>query len=307
MSKQIREYSCLLISPSDVQRERDALTDLVINWNAQIGRALGARVDLVKWESHAVPDMSAEPQEVIDKQLVVDSDFGIAVFWSRIGTPTRKHASGSVEEIYKLAQRGARVLVYLNTSAIPQEALKDDQYRRLQDAKKRFEKDGLIATYSDISQLREKVQLHITSVVSELLARDSKDPIPEQTVATASVPDVRVKVSPAVTADPWGRGIDLLVVTVQNYSPGPVFLGNVFLEASNNMTFFAAIDPITRERQTKRKLESGESFDFHFTKEQLSREASPYELQCAAVRDAVDRVYRSSKQEFQKVLQAVFR
>ena len=42
-----------------MQKERDALTELITNWNAQIGRALGARVDLVKWESHSVPDMSA--------------------------------------------------------------------------------------------------------------------------------------------------------------------------------------------------------------------------------------------------------
>jgi hypothetical protein len=58
MPRQTIEYRCLLISPGDVSAERDALTELVNRWNAQIGRGLNARVELVRWESHATPDMT---------------------------------------------------------------------------------------------------------------------------------------------------------------------------------------------------------------------------------------------------------
>jgi hypothetical protein len=58
------------------------LTDLVGKWNAQIGQALGARLDLVRWESHATSEMGGEPQSIINAQLVEESDFGIAVFWN---------------------------------------------------------------------------------------------------------------------------------------------------------------------------------------------------------------------------------
>jgi|SRR5947209_8424752 len=61
MPRQIIEYRCLLISPGDVTEERDALTKLVNDWNAQVGNGLGARVDLVRWESHATPDMAGPP------------------------------------------------------------------------------------------------------------------------------------------------------------------------------------------------------------------------------------------------------
>jgi len=40
MPQQITEYKCLLISPGDVTAERDALTEVVQSWNAEIGRAL---------------------------------------------------------------------------------------------------------------------------------------------------------------------------------------------------------------------------------------------------------------------------
>jgi hypothetical protein len=165
MPTHVIEYKCLLMSPSDVSEERDALTELVRLWNAQVGRGLKARVELVRWESHSVPDMSMPPQEAINTQLLESCDFGIAIFWSRVGTPTAEHPSGSIEEIFRLIQKGARVLVYFCDRPIPQPALIDDQYTKLKEIKKSFREQGLLSEYSDTNDLRPKVQLHLTSVV----------------------------------------------------------------------------------------------------------------------------------------------
>src|SRR5262245_56094076 len=99
MPKTVLEFRCLLISPGDVTLERDAVSDAVTRWNAQVGEALGARVHVVRWETHGVPDASAPAQEVLNRQIVDDCDIGIAVFWARLGTPTGEHQSGSIEEI----------------------------------------------------------------------------------------------------------------------------------------------------------------------------------------------------------------
>ncbi len=310
MSREVREYGCLLISPSDVQRERDSLTDLVTNWNAQIGRALGARIDLVRWESHAIPDMSAPPQDVLNKQLVDNCELGIAVFWYRLGTPTTKYPSGSIEEIYKLVERGARVLVYFNNSPVPQDALKDDQFTRLQEARERLERDGFVFTYTDIAQLREKVQLHITSIITDLLARDKVDlgspPPAKSTVLTAPIPDVRVKVQGGFIMSPMGQSINLIIISIQNYSPVPVYLGNIYLETNSNKIFLPVMDAVTREYQHRKKLEPGEGFDFSIEKKSLSDRINPDELICAAVKDSVDRVYKSSSDDFRKLIQGMF-
>src|SRR5205807_8690783 len=98
MPNQIVEYRCLLVSPSDVLEERNALTQMVNLWNAQIGRGLNVRVELVRWESHSTPDLSGPPQAVLNQQLLESCDIGIAIFWSRIGSPTDTNESGSVEE-----------------------------------------------------------------------------------------------------------------------------------------------------------------------------------------------------------------
>ena len=136
MSKRIIEYRCLLISPSDVDEERAAVSAVIDDWNALIGKGHDARVLLVRWETHGVPDVSAPPQEVLNRDIVDECDFGIAIFWTRLGSPTTTHESGSIEEIERLRQRGARVLVYVSSAPIPQERLRDDQYHRLSEFRK---------------------------------------------------------------------------------------------------------------------------------------------------------------------------
>jgi hypothetical protein len=174
MSKSVLEYRCLLISPSDVSSERDAVTEILAKWNAQIGTALGVRIELVKWESHSTPDLSGPPQEVLNKQLLPDCDFAVAIFWSRLGTPTENYESGSVEEIDKLLQKGKRVLVYFNTSPIPQDRLDNDQFKQLQKVKKRFLEQGLLSTYESTEELKIDIQNHLTSVVNSLLSKDGR-------------------------------------------------------------------------------------------------------------------------------------
>jgi len=108
MAKTVIEYRCLFISPSDVEAERKAISEVISSWNAQIGESLGTRIELVRWESHSIPEIGDEPQAILNRQLVDNCDFGIAVFWSRLGTPTADHVSGSIEEIEKLMERGCQ-------------------------------------------------------------------------------------------------------------------------------------------------------------------------------------------------------
>lgn len=304
MPKQTIEYRCLLISPSDVSAERDALTELVTRWNAQIGRGLNARVELVRWESHATPDMSDNAQNVINTQLVDECDLGIAVFWSKLGTPTETHPSGSVEEIYRLIQRRARVMVYFSSRSIPQDALRSDQYDKLQEIKTRFEQNGLLAMYSDLANLREQVNLHLTNVITELLSKDTGATIfiPGSGTMTAPTPDVRVTVRMGISVFPLtGQAVYPILISVQNHSPISVFFGFVTIEMKTGETLIFPRDFLTGEPQQRRELRTGESFSFHINPKEL-REYLPRGLVCAMVKDDIDRVYRSAEEELKNAI-----
>jgi len=304
MARTVVEYRCLLISPSDVDAERAAISEVIEQWNAQVGSALGARVHLVRWETHSVPDAAAPPQEVLNRQIVDESDFGLAVFWGRLGSPTGTHLSGSIEEIDRLRARGARVLLYFSTSPIPQETLIDDQFQRLQEFKARLQGEGLLGAYDSISSLREQVLLHLTSVAAALLQRDRVQPSPadsERVVLTAPIPDVRVIVYAAEVMPHQGPE-RLLRVVVQNHSPVVVFVANISLALRDGHMLMAPRDAITQEYQSRRPLQPGESFGLNMDGSALLAKAPAADILYAVVTDDVGREYRSSEEMMQAAL-----
>jgi len=308
MPKQIIEYRCLLISPNDVAPERDAVTNLVQYWNAQIGVGLDARIELVRWESHATPDMSDSPQNVINAQLLENCDLGIAIFWSRLGTPTESHPSGSIEEIYKLIQKGARVLVYFCSRPIPQEALVTEQFAKLQEIRTKFYQDGLVATYSDVANLREQANLHLTNIITQLLSKDRAVPtyVPSSGTLTAPVPDVRVRVAAGFRQGIYGKLTYLLAISVQNHSPVSVFLsGGVFIETRSGGIVVPNGDFLTNEYQRFREISPGRSYTLNVDPTEIRRHRSEG-LVCAAAKDDIGRVYRSDANEFSTAMTILF-
>jgi hypothetical protein len=234
---------------------------------------------------------------------VEDCDLGIAVFWSRLGTPTSSHPSGSVEEIYKLIHKDARVLVYFSERPIPQNALHDEQFSKLQEIRKQFEEQGLFATYSNTAKLCEQVLLHLTNIISQLLAkdRDVSNFVPSTGTVTAPTPDVRLTVRKSVAVSPLEETVYPLAISVQNHSPLTVFLGMVVIETRTGEQIIFPKDYLTNERQKRRELRSGESFSFYINPKELE-EFSKKGLICVAVKDDIDRMYRSSESELQNAL-----
>lgn len=166
MPSTVSEYRCLLISPSDVASEREAIPKIISKWNAHNGKTLNARVELVKWELHSTPRLGGGPQAIINDQIVDECDLAIAVFWTRLGTATSKALSGSVEEIERLVNRDAWVKVYFSGQAIPQDMLDTKELNRLSAFKKRIQKEGLLGTYKDISDLEQQILSNLTSVIT---------------------------------------------------------------------------------------------------------------------------------------------
>lgn len=306
MPRQITEYRCLLISPSDVSDARDALSDLVAKWNAQIGKGLNARVELVRWESHATPEMGDEPQSILNAQIVSDCDMGIALFEARLGTRTATHESGSIEEIYRLVEDGKRVLVYFSNAPIPQDALRDGQFNDLQAVRARFEREGLLSTYVDLPDLREKVQLHLTNVVSAMLRNASApDVVKAGEVTTAPRPDVRVSAYAAIVFDPGpfrsASPKSLVAVRVANHSPNPFFSSGVALRPKGEADkhWLLTSDAATG-RSVSQRLESGQSYIVSLDPKELQGKVDLTTIDSIVVSDDIGREYVVPYDEVQR-------
>lgn len=128
-------YRVLIASPSDVEKERERIPEVMAEWNAQNSADTGIVFVPVKWETHSTPEMGDRPQAIINRQLVHDSDILIGVFWTRIGSPTGIAESGSVEEIREFIQSGKRVMLYFSSVPVNPSAINRDQHQKLEEFK----------------------------------------------------------------------------------------------------------------------------------------------------------------------------
>jgi hypothetical protein len=113
----------LIASPTDVQQERLLIIDAINEWNNLNARDRGVMLQPVRWETHTSPDLSEPPQDVINAQIVDESDMVVGVFWTRLGTPTSRSASGTAEEIDRIGKAGKRVMVYFSDAPVTPSSL----------------------------------------------------------------------------------------------------------------------------------------------------------------------------------------
>jgi hypothetical protein len=109
----------LIASPGDTVELRDAVEEVLHEWNGT--RSGGAGVVLLprRWETDAVAEYSlADAQTVINAQLVDDADIVIGIFHTRLGTATPRAASGTAEELGRSFEAGKRVHVYFSEMPI---------------------------------------------------------------------------------------------------------------------------------------------------------------------------------------------
>lgn len=155
-------YRILISCPGDVHEYfMQTIEAAVAEFNEQMGNKLvqkhfelmyGHRVsvEILFWRenSHPVFLSGASGQDVINEQLVNVSDATIGLFYTRLGTPTEKYESGTVEEIEKTLGRGKHVaIIPIVDSVVPTELLGDgSEYAKMKQYLKkiRSEKRGLI-------------------------------------------------------------------------------------------------------------------------------------------------------------------
>src|SRR5688500_16864696 len=89
----------MVASPSNVQPERLAAQAIIHNWNVVHSVGRGQVLLPVWWQTHTIPAMGERAQAIINRPILSDSDMLIAMFWTRIGTPTGQSESGTIQEI----------------------------------------------------------------------------------------------------------------------------------------------------------------------------------------------------------------
>lgn len=146
----------MIASPGDVSEEREAIRTVIHDWNDVNASASQVVLSPVGWETHSSPELGARPQELINSRLLDECDLLVGVFWTRLGTPTGKAVSGSVEEIERHVAAGKPAMIYFSSKPVAPQSIDPAQYAELQAFKAKLMPMGLVEAFDDLEQFRSK-------------------------------------------------------------------------------------------------------------------------------------------------------
>lgn len=164
-TKKLKEVGILLASPSDVNHERQIVREMIQSAN-HIASLAKFQFTIYDWEHDTYPTACSQPQPAINSQTRDKFSVVIALFWSRLGTPTEKYASGTVEEIEVGIIRSKKnmkfnVKVYFKTTQIPAEILLPEQFEKLRTYKEDLMNRGYIWQFNTDAELQRDVVRHL--------------------------------------------------------------------------------------------------------------------------------------------------
>lgn len=168
MPVSLQSYAVLLSRPGDANHYAEIAANVIEAINRQHSRSTGVHFHLLDWAKDSYADSGAEPQQLLNRQIVDDADIVLAIFNERMGTPTQKFDSGTEEEIMLALEENKTVQAYFwqpPQGFIPADA---SQFERLESFKSRISGKLIYATFSDETELREKVMHDFTKRMFEL-------------------------------------------------------------------------------------------------------------------------------------------
>ncbi len=173
MPEQATILRVFIASPGDVSEERAILEQVVRELNNVWGKSFSIRVELVDWQTHVHPGISTDPQAVINEQIRDDYDIFIGILWTKIGTPTGRAPSGTIEEYlraynrYKANPDNVRVMFYFKTTPIAPTEIDPDQLKQVKDFQNSLGKESLYSKFSTPDEFEAFVRQHLSSLVQE--------------------------------------------------------------------------------------------------------------------------------------------
>ena len=216
--KKVSLLSVFVASPSDVAEERECLETVIRELNLQWYNSRGIRLELVRWETHAYPGVSSDPQAVINEQIDNDYDIFIGILWKTFGTFTPRAGSGTEEEFnraymrYKNDPSSLRIMVYFKTAKVDLADIDPAQLGLRNEFQSRLGPKGtLYWQFDSIEDFASLVRIHLSRCVEDW----------GKSWGTASVEinagsELSIDTSPSVEAEEEGF-LDLLESMTQNF------------------------------------------------------------------------------------------
>lgn len=155
----------MIASPGDVSAERDIVRDVIAEWNAVHARDKQVVLLPIGWDTHASPELDGRPQQMINDRVLAHADVVVGIFWTRLGTPTGKASSGTVEEVQEHHQTGKPVMLYFSDAPVSPGSVDPNQYAAVKEFRSWAQAKGLVASYAGVAAFKDDFRRHLQQML----------------------------------------------------------------------------------------------------------------------------------------------
>ena len=163
----LRVLTIFISSPFDVAEERHRANEVVLELQTMF-QGYGVIPTPWQYQVGTIPGLGADAQDVVNRSLPENYDVYVGIMCNRLGTPTHRATSGTLEEFAEAKKRFFRtgkphVFFYFCENQAVSDKTNQPQANAVQQFIASF--PGLYTTYASSDDFKEKLRLHLTQVL----------------------------------------------------------------------------------------------------------------------------------------------
>src|SRR5262245_44491571 len=173
----MKRLRIFVASPGDVVEERELVSVVVDELRRMLADIRPVELQTIRWETHAWPDVGADAQDVINREIG-QFDIFVGIMWRRFGTPTKRGDSGTSEEFeraYKYFRQYSRpriMFYFRRTPFYPSADAEVLQFRKVVAFRKKLEKGGVLFwEYETPLMFERNVREHLIRQILEVTGK----------------------------------------------------------------------------------------------------------------------------------------
>ena len=177
LGKQLTEVKVLISCPSDCEPYKNVVLRTVAILDDFCERLLHITLKPVYYRDNLASGVSDSAQGVIDDQLKDGFDIYVGLFWSKVGTPTKTHGSGTLEELDMAVLNAANgrtvgVHVYFGDEDLPKSLWPSSNLPAIALLKEQIGDKGIFyKSFASEHQLQSNVGVDLSHDLEKLIQR----------------------------------------------------------------------------------------------------------------------------------------
>ncbi len=188
--KDIKQINLFISCPGDIKDEINSIEVIVKEINKTFGEISNFKIQIVHWNEDTYTDIGEDGQEIINNQI--DYDILIGILWMKLGTPTKRDKSGTVEEINRAVKNPKKQqLIYFKT-ATPNNLnlINTSELNDIMLFKKELSNKLLYKEFESIEKFETLFRLNLSSLIKDKFIGEQKS---DENSTEISLPNKDVK------------------------------------------------------------------------------------------------------------------